>query len=79
MEIQNFSPWHINGIVTTPLSNQRWKFTGFYGQPDVAKRNEGWDLLKHLAKLAPEPWLCIGDFNEVLTMIEKWGGVRANS
>jgi exonuclease III len=80
LEIQNFSSRHINGIVTNPLSNQRWKFTGFYGQPDVARRYEGWDLLKQLANLAPEPWLCIGDFNEVLTMTEKWGGgVRANS
>jgi hypothetical protein len=80
MEIKNFSSRHINGVVTIPLTDQQWKFTGFYGQPDVSKRREGWDILKHLATQIPEPWLCIGDFNEVLTMSEKWGGgERANS
>ena len=81
VDIQNFSPRHIHGIVTstTPLSTHKWKFTGFYGQPDVARRHEGWDILKHLANFNPEPWLCIGDFNEVLYMSEKWGGGRRSN
>ena len=80
VDIQNFSPRHINGLVTTPHVDQQWRFTGFYGQLDGSKRSEGWELLKHLATLTIEPWLCIGDFNEVLTMSEKWGGGgRANS
>ena len=48
-----------------------WKFTGFYEHPDVNKRPEAWNLLQYLARLTPEPWICIGDFNEVITQSEK--------
>jgi hypothetical protein len=28
----------------------------------------------------PDPWLCLGDFNEVVAMSEKWGGgTKSNS
>ena len=74
VEIQNFSHRHINAIVHNQQMNIDWKFTGFYGQPDATKRFEGWNLLKCLARIAPDPWLCIGDFNVVLVMSEKLGG-----
>jgi endonuclease/exonuclease/phosphatase family metal-dependent hydrolase len=57
-----------------------WKFTGFYGHPDVEKRHEAWALLRHLASLFPYPWICIGDFNEIVENADKWGGrTRSNS
>lgn len=46
--------------------NPIWKFTGFYGHPDSARRWESWALLQHLETLQPLPWLCAGDFNEIL-------------
>lgn len=49
VDIQNFSPRHINGVITTPYSDVQWKFTGFYGHPEAAKRHESWTLLKYLA------------------------------
>ena len=33
-----------------------------------------WDLLRHLTSIDPVPWVCIGDFNEILNLLEKWGG-----
>ena len=74
VDIQNYSQRHINGIIQNQNFATLWKFTGFYGHPDVNKRQEAWSLLQFLARLTPEPWLCIGDFNEVLTQLEKWGG-----
>jgi hypothetical protein len=74
VDIQNYSQRHVNGVITTPISDVQWKFMGFYGHLEVAKRQEAWDLLKELGQLSPTPWLCIGDFNEVLYMSKKWGG-----
>jgi hypothetical protein len=61
-------------VIQSPDSQVKWKFTGLYGHPEVNKRHETWSLLKKLARLDPLPWLCVGDFNEVLTQTEKWGG-----
>jgi hypothetical protein len=74
VEIQNYSQHHINGVICTQPNSIPWKFTGFYGQPDVARRRETWSLLKILAQFNPLPWVCVGDFNEILTPSEKWGG-----
>jgi hypothetical protein len=74
VEIQNYRCRHINGKVVEPSSNLQWKFTGFYGHLDVNRRFEAWELLCHLARLSPEPWLCLGDFNKVATNFEKLGG-----
>ncbi|XP_059434865.1 uncharacterized protein LOC132167846 [Corylus avellana] len=78
--IQNFSQRHINGVIKISERDTPWKFTGFYGHPQVAKREEAWALLQYLAHLAPSPWVCIGDFNEIVESLEKLGGAgRANS
>jgi hypothetical protein len=74
VEIQNFSHRHINGKIASPNSDIHWKFTGFYGHPDAVKRHEAWDLLRKLRRFQPIPWICIGDFNEVVGMDEKMGG-----
>jgi hypothetical protein len=34
------------------------------------------NLREFLAHIQPEPWICIGDFNEIMTDSEKWGGNR---
>ena len=45
--------------------NPPWRITGFYGKPEEQLRHETWSLLKHL-KTRSSPWLCIGDYNEIL-------------
>jgi hypothetical protein len=75
LEIQNFSRRHINAIVTCQDTTSKWKLTGFYGHPDPTKRYESWALLRHLCLFNPEPWLCLGDFNEIVVQGEKSGAV----
>jgi hypothetical protein len=38
------------------------------------KDHEAWAILKHLAQLSSLPWVCLGDFNEILENSEKVGG-----
>jgi exonuclease III len=67
LEIQNYTRRHINAIVTHDEVGESWKLTCFYEHPVAAKRHESWALLKHLMQFQPSPWVCIGDFNEILT------------
>lgn len=49
VEIQSYSNRHINVMVKTSSNGQEWKFTSFYGNPEVTKRKESWALLRHLS------------------------------
>jgi exonuclease III len=51
-----------------------WRFTGIYGEPKVELRENTWKLLRTLKNQSDKPWLCIGDFNEILHSWEKEGG-----
>jgi len=51
-----------------------WHFTGFYGNPNTAKRLESWAKLKYLKGVSALPWLTIRDFNEITSSLEKEGG-----
>ncbi|KAL0439752.1 UNVERIFIED_CONTAM: hypothetical protein Slati_2458200 [Sesamum latifolium] len=59
------------------ISNEKgtewWRFIGIYGQPDAARRGEAWRLLRILSQFSPRPWLCAGDYNEILSQLEKTG------
>jgi endonuclease/exonuclease/phosphatase family metal-dependent hydrolase len=69
--IQNYSLQHINATIQHHSDVFQWKLTCFYGHPEVAKRHEAWALLIFLSRMSPEPWLCVGDFNEILSLSEK--------
>uniref|UniRef100_A0A2N9FNQ8 Reverse transcriptase domain-containing protein n=1 Tax=Fagus sylvatica TaxID=28930 RepID=A0A2N9FNQ8_FAGSY len=71
--IQNYSQHHIDAHVDSQQT-KCWRLTGFYGRPEQHRRKESWALLKHLSTLDSAPWLCIGDFNELLALHEKRGG-----
>ncbi|XP_059441456.1 uncharacterized protein LOC132173838 [Corylus avellana] len=71
--IQNYSRRHINAVVRVGTLGQPWKFTGFYGHPEITKRKEAWSLLQHLKDFSSRAWLCIGDFNEIVSGEEKSG------
>ncbi|KAK4605752.1 hypothetical protein RGQ29_000158 [Quercus rubra] len=45
--------------------------TFVYGHPDHAKRWEVWQQLRQLKQHAHPCWLCIGDFNQILSREEK--------
>lgn len=75
MEIQKYSRRHINAIIKVSEMHKQWKFTGFYGNPDSSKRQESWELMKHLKQFSPQPWLCVGDFNEIIDQSKKEGAI----
>uniref|UniRef100_A0A2N9GPG8 Reverse transcriptase domain-containing protein n=1 Tax=Fagus sylvatica TaxID=28930 RepID=A0A2N9GPG8_FAGSY len=51
----------------------KWRFTGFYGHPEGHRKWESWVLLDKLHSLDNTPWLCMGDFNEILSISERSG------
>lgn len=50
------------------------RITGFYGELRQERRKESWYLMRFLKAQSDSPWLCLGDFNEVLLAEEQFGG-----
>ena len=63
--LDSFSKYHIDVIVHGG-SEDAWRLTGFYGEPDTSRRSEGWAMLRMLSSKPKMPWCCFGDFNELL-------------
>ena len=74
LEIMGYVGNFIDAIVIDEPSNFKWRITGFYGHLETQRRKESWDQLKALNRRYQQPWLCLGDFNEILLMGEKMGG-----
>ena len=72
IEVISSSPNHIDTIVGSNPKAQ-WCFTGIYGFTEVARKQETWSLLRSLHRSVSLPWLCAGDFNEILWSHEKLG------
>ncbi|KAF4403071.1 hypothetical protein G4B88_027842 [Cannabis sativa] len=51
-----------------------WTLTCFYGHPDATQRKFSWELLRNIKEEVHGSWLCIGDFDEVVSLSEKVGG-----
>lgn len=51
-----------------------WRFTGFYGFPELSKKKLSWDLIRDLNNFSNLTWVIGGDFNEILWCHEKEGG-----
>ena len=66
---------HIDAIIKRNIEDE-WRFTGFYGEPNTQRRIESWDLLWNLNRKFNIPWLCAGDFNELIRGDKKLGGSR---
>jgi hypothetical protein len=56
---------HIDAIVTES-DGFKWRLTGIYGEPKQDKREYTWRLLRTLHHQISLPWLCVGDFNEIM-------------
>lgn len=54
--------------------DQSFQIIGFYGDPVVSKKQQGWDVPKILKNRSLLPWICAANFNEILCQSEKWGG-----
>jgi exonuclease III len=67
------SKYHFDTEITEK-DGFKWRFTGIYGESKVEAREKTWQLLRTLKHQSDLPWLCIGDFNEILYSWEKEGG-----
>ena len=74
LTVQSFSQNHIDSHVQV-LGGNMWRFTGFYGHPEGHRKRESWALLDKLHSMDNHPWLCAGDFNEILSLDERSGEV----
>ena len=74
IEVQSYSRNFVEAVVTDPDSGFKWRITGFYGNPETYCRKESWDFLISLSRMCHMPWLCFGDFNEIVSVEEKLGG-----
>ena len=74
VSISSYSHHHIDALLHFDADTV-WRFTGFYGSPTVSGKLAAWDLLRVLRGHHTLPWLCGGDFNELLQAAEKWGRV----
>jgi hypothetical protein len=72
LTIQNFVSNHIDFHVEMS-DGKLWRVTSFYGRPEDQRKWESWALLDHLNRLENIPWLCFGDFNEIIVQNEKRG------
>ncbi|XP_012852582.1 PREDICTED: uncharacterized protein LOC105972190 [Erythranthe guttata] len=73
MSLQNLPPNHIDATIFYEELNNTWRFTGFYGNPNEQLRYQSWSLLRQLATLSNEEWICAGNFNAMLSISEKAG------
>ena len=74
LHVQTFTLNHIDALIKDALANP-WRLTGFYGWSEEHRKQESWQLLKHLHSRHSAPWLCLGDFNEILQSEKKKGGL----
>ena len=74
VDTQTYSFNHIDVKIMNSLQ-AKWHFTGVYGHPKDQRKKETWAMLRHFHSKASMPWVCIDDFNEILSSDEKGGGV----
>ena len=76
VEVKSFSSSHID-VVVEDVGGGGFlrRVTGFYGHPEGGRRRESWNLLKSLGNQFDLPWVCCGDFNELVESSEKVGGL----
>lgn len=61
-------------VVNWPQIRSSWLITFIYAPPVWNHRLDFWHLLKSIAKDNGYPWVCIGDWNDFGSPLEKFGG-----
>ena len=75
VDVQTFSRQHSDAIIDFGGSARKWCLKGFHGNPNTHGRPKSWAHLSQLATTSNLHWLCVGDFNEVLNVTKKQGGL----
>lgn len=75
VSLQHYSPNIIDVLISN--SDSPWRCTFVYGEPKVELRQKFWDQLRFIRAQWAGPWVCLGDFNDVLSRDEHLSrGVR---
>ncbi|KAA3488457.1 reverse transcriptase [Gossypium australe] len=74
ISLKSFSSFHIDVVVHDVECDTTWRLTSFYGNPEEKNRRESWELLRRLGQDQRTPWVVLGDFNEIVSSLEKKGG-----
>lgn len=74
LNISSYFQNHIDATITSTNSIPNWRINGFYSQPNANLRHTTWSLLRNLAQISISPWLCLGDYNEIICNNKKLGG-----
>lgn len=72
--IRSHSSNHIDAKCGGIENSIHWRLTGFYCLPSASNGHLSWSLLNSFGLHSKLPWLCFGDFNEVVSLRGKWGG-----
>lgn len=51
----------------------------FHGEPSMERKTISWKALRTLNVARWRPWLCMGDFNEILLGGEKEGATKGSN
>lgn len=76
MKLQSYDKLHIDVAMVDPVSDVHlWRFIGFYGEARHELRHRSWELMNFLSTQSDAPWICAGDFKEILDAREQFGRV----
>ncbi|XP_062028816.1 uncharacterized protein LOC133744789 [Rosa rugosa] len=65
----------IDTMINFSNLNASIRFTFFYGPPYLEDKAQFWSSLDHIFSSHEGPWICVGDFNELVSNDEKEGGI----
>ncbi|XP_074291655.1 uncharacterized protein LOC141618445 [Silene latifolia] len=74
IQFVSYSAQHIHMMVHSRVDNKDFQLTMIYAFNGLYERNELWNTLKGISTNCCMPWLWLGDFNTVLSPIERLGG-----
>lgn len=72
--ILDFTKYYIHALIDHRDGFRKWLVTCAYGPPYQQDKNKFWSKIELIANTVTEPWLLIGDLNEVHVRPEKLGG-----
>ena len=70
--IISFSKDHID-LEVRDIVKGVWCLTGFYNCPERNRKRESWDLILTLHWNSSLPWCILGDFNDIISAMDKKG------
>ncbi|KAM1024442.1 hypothetical protein ACFX13_038442 [Malus domestica] len=80
LRLRSYSKHHVDFDVKEPGDSSYWRLIGFYGYPTISDRSKSWQLLDSLCGEEALPWMCIGNFNEILQAHEQEkGNIRSEN